>query len=126
MLTALRERGLRTGLLSNTHWPRAWHEHWLERDGVLDLLDARVYTSDLEHLKPHPEAFRAAMAAVGVTRPQDCVYVGDRPFDDVYGAHQAGLHTVLIPNSDVPAFAQAEPDATIRRLGELIAVIDRW
>ena len=64
-------------------------------------------------------------AAVGVACPQDCVYVGDRPFDDVHGAHQAGLRTVLIPNRDVPAFAGAEPDATIGRLGELICRVNR-
>jgi putative hydrolase of the HAD superfamily len=85
-----------------------------------------VYSSEIPWTKPHPEAFRAAMAAIGAARPQDCVYVGDRPFDDVHGAHQAGLRTVLIPNRDVPAFAGTEPDATIERLGKLIAVIDRW
>ena len=42
MLHDLRARGLRTGLLSNTHWPRHVHEEWLERDGLLHLLDARV------------------------------------------------------------------------------------
>ena len=62
LLVALRERGIRIGLLSNTHWPRRWHEHWLARDGVLELIDARVYTSDLPHTKPHPEAFRAVLA----------------------------------------------------------------
>ena len=61
LLSALRERGIRIGLLSNTHWPRRWHEHWLDRDGVLDLIDVRVYTSDLPHTKPHPEAFRAVL-----------------------------------------------------------------
>src|SRR5579864_2779063 len=39
MLRALRAQGLRTGLLSNTHWPRGFHEHFLERDGLADLLD---------------------------------------------------------------------------------------
>ena len=34
-LAALRARGLRIGLLSNTHWPPAYHEHFLERDGRL-------------------------------------------------------------------------------------------
>jgi putative hydrolase of the HAD superfamily len=126
LMRGLRERGIRIGVLSNTMWPRQAHERVFLRDQVLELIDGAVYSSEIPWVKPHPEAFRAAMAAVGVTRPQDCVYVGDRPFDDVYGAHQAGLRTVLVPNSDVPAFAGAEPDATIGRLSELIAVIDRW
>ena len=126
VLLELRRRGIKIGVLSNTMWPRAHHERIFTRDGLTDLIDGAVYSSEIPWTKPHPEAFRAALASVGVTRPQDCVYVGDRPFDDVHGAHQAGLRTVLIPNSDVPAFAAAEPDAIIGRLGELIAVIDRW
>ena len=53
VLEALRRRGIATGLLSNTHWPRDVHESILERDGVVDLLDVRVYTSELEHVKTH-------------------------------------------------------------------------
>ncbi len=126
VLRELRRRGIRIGVLSNTMWPRARHERIFSRDGLLDLIDGAVYSSEIPWTKPHPEAFRAAMAAVGVTRPQDCVYVGDRPFDDVHGAHEAGLRTVHIPHSDVPAFADAAPDAVIERLADLIAVIDRW
>jgi len=126
VLLELRRRGIKIGVLSNTMWPRAHHERIFTRDGLIDLIDGAVYSSEIPWTKPHPQAFRAAMTAVGVARPQDCVYVGDRPFDDVYGAHQVGLRTVLIPNSDVPTFDGAEPDAIIRRLGEVIAVIDRW
>src|SRR5437763_14756183 len=46
-LQALRDRQLRIGLLSNTHWPRHFHEHFLARDGLADLIDARCYTSDM-------------------------------------------------------------------------------
>jgi putative hydrolase of the HAD superfamily len=123
-LHALRDRGLRTGLLSNTHWPRDRHEEWLARDGLLGLLDARVYTSDLDHVKPHAEAFRALLDAVGVD-PQDAVFVGDRPWDDVEGARRMGMRTVWIRNGAVPAY-DVEPDAVIDELGELVGVIDGW
>ena len=39
------------------------------------------------------------MEAVGVSDPARCVYVGDRLFDDVWGAQQAGMRTVHIPLS---------------------------
>src|SRR5256885_2443662 len=95
VLRALRERGLRIGLLSNTHWPRAFHEHFLERDGLADMIDARLYTSEMVRTKPHPDAFRAALDAVGVRHPERAVFVGDRPYDDVFGAKSAGLRAVL-------------------------------
>jgi putative hydrolase of the HAD superfamily len=124
VLHALRDRGLRTGLLSNTHWPRQVHEEWLERDGLLHLLDARVYTSDLEHVKPHPDAFGALLDAVGV-QPAHAVFVGDRLHDDVSGAAALGMRTVWVRNDAVPK-ADVEPNAVIDELTELVAVVDGW
>jgi putative hydrolase of the HAD superfamily len=124
VLHALRDRGLRTGLLSNTHWPRDWHEGWLARDGLLDLLDARVYTSDLEHVKPHPEAFRALLARLDVD-PGEAVFVGDRQHDDVGGAAALGMRTVWVRNDAVPR-ADVEPDAVVDDLSELVPIIDGW
>ena len=126
LLRELRRRGIKIGVLSNTMWPREAHERIFIRDEVLDLIDGAVYSSEIPWVKPHPEAFRAAMAAVGVTDPADCVFVGDRPYDDVYGAKSAGMRAVLVPNSDVPAFSGTQPDAVISRLAELLGHVDRW
>jgi putative hydrolase of the HAD superfamily len=111
------ERHLKTALLSNTHWPRAFHEHFLERDGLADLLD-RLYTSELTHMKPHPSVFEATLAAIGIDDPSTAVFVGDRLHDDVFGAQQAGLRAVWIRNAFVPRY-DVEPDATIGALREL-------
>ena len=124
LLRALRERGLLTGLLSNTHWPRRWHDRILARDGVLDLFDIRVYTSELRHTKPHAEAFRAVLEPLEV-RPEEAVMVGDRPYDDITGAKALGMRAVLLPNDFVPA-APVTPDATISRLSELLPLLDEW
>ncbi len=77
LLTELQERGIMVGVLSNTTWSRKWHDQVFARDGVFDLLDATVYSSELPWTKPHPGAFHAAMDAVGVGDPGTCVYVGD-------------------------------------------------
>lgn len=124
VLQGLRERGLRTGLLSNTHWPRALHERWLAEAGLLDLLDVRLYTCELAHMKPHPEAFRALVDAVGV-QPREAVFVGDRPRDDVWGAQRAGLRAVLLTGRPVPGYSVV-PDAALPGLDGLLAVVDTW
>jgi len=124
-LRALRERGLRIGLLSNTHWPPAFHDRFLERDGLDGLIDARLYTSEMEFMKPHASAFAAALAAVDVESPRRAVFVGDRPFDDIHGAQAAGMRTVLRPNGEVPAY-DVTADAEIAALPELVALIDDW
>jgi FMN phosphatase YigB (HAD superfamily) len=98
----------------------------------VNLIDARVYTSDLEYSKPHPQAFAAALAAVGVDEPSHALFVGDRPYDDISGAKAVGMTAVLHRNPDLsddvigartnrPA---VEPDAVIDTLPELVAIID--
>lgn len=124
VLRALRERGIRIGMLSNTHWPREWLERILARDGVLHLIDARVYTSELDHTKPHAEAFGAVLRRLEV-EPQNAVMVGDRPYDDVSGAKALGMRAVLLPTDQVPP-APVVPDGTISRLSELLSLVDAW
>lgn len=126
LLSRLRASDMRIGVLSNTMWPRRWHEEVFRRDGVLHLIDGAVYTSEIDRTKPHPEAFFAAMAAIGVSDPRACVFVGDRPFDDIYGAKSLGMRAVLLPNKVVPPFSGAEPDAVIGRLSELAPLIESW
>ncbi|HET7016503.1 MAG TPA: HAD family hydrolase [Streptosporangiaceae bacterium] len=126
MLRALRADGIKIGVLSNTLWPRDWHEDVFRRDGVLDLIDGAVYSSEIDWAKPHPEAFAAAMAAVGATDPSRCVFVGDRPWDDIHGAKSVGMRAVLVPHSQVPSFGETRPDAVISDLSELPALIRSW
>ena len=115
MFEELRATGLKVGVLSNTIWPRAWHVGFFERDGVYDLIDGDVYTSEIPWTKPSPRAFEAAMEAVGVTDPAACVYVGDRLFDDVWGAHNAGLRAIHIPLSAIPAEQVGHTEGDARR-----------
>lgn len=130
MLRALRSHGIRVGLLSNTVWPGWMHDEFLKRDGVHELFDGTVYTSEIPWTKPHPEAFRAAMQAVGAADPARCVYVGDRLFDDIHGGAQAGMKTVHIPHSIIPDYqrghTEGRPDAVITRLAELPALVAAW
>jgi putative hydrolase of the HAD superfamily len=123
----LRERGIRVGVLSNTHWPREWHERIFARDGVLDLIDGDVYTSEIEWTKPHPAAFRAALRAVGLDERHaaEAVFVGDRPIDDISGAKAVGMRAVLVPHSAVPGHP-GEPDAVIDKLSDLLPLVDTW
>lgn len=130
LLRGLRDRGIAVGLLSNTTWPRQWHDDFLARDGVFDLFDATTYTSELDHVKPHPEAFHAALRQLGVGTSEHTVFVGDRAYDDVRGAADVGMRTVLVPHSDIPDAERwgspAEPDAVVQRLGDVLGVVDGW
>lgn len=121
-LAELRDQGLAVGLLSNTHWPCHFHEHFLERDGLAGLIDARMYTSEMDYVKPDGRAFAAVLEALGVADPGRAVFVGDRLHDDVWGARSAGMHGVWVRNDRTPHF-DASPDAVIDSLSELPEVV---
>ena len=127
---ALRADGIKVGVLSNTIWPRSFHEAIFERDGVRHLIDGDVYTSEIPWTKPSPKAFQAALDAVGVADPARCVYVGDRLFDDIWGAHNAGLRAIHIPHSAIPpeqvGHTEGEPDAVAHDLAEIHEIVRRW
>lgn len=130
LFAALRERRIKVGVLSNTIWPRAWHEGFFRRDGVLDLIDGDVYSSEIPWTKPSENAFKAAMAAVGATDASRCVYVGDRLFDDVWGAQHAGMKAVHIPHSTIPTtqvgHTEGVPDAVAHELAGVVDIVQQW
>jgi putative hydrolase of the HAD superfamily len=127
---ALRARGLRIGVLSNTIWPRGEHERIFARDGINHLIDGEVYSSEIAWTKPDPRAFIAALDAVQVSDPSRAVFVGDRLFDDIYGAQRVGMRAVLIPHSDIPSWqttgVEGKPDAVISVLTDLVDILDDW
>lgn len=130
LLRALRERGIRVGVLSNTLWPRYHHERVFDRDGLLHLIDGAVYSSELPVGKPHQDAFAAALAVLGVDDPAEAVFVGDRAWDDIHGAQQAGMRAILIPHSDIPdeqlGPVSGEPDGVAPTLMVVLEHVDRW
>ncbi|HZY01666.1 MAG TPA: HAD family hydrolase [Dermatophilaceae bacterium] len=125
----LRERGVLVGVLSNTIWSGDYHRAVFERDGVLDLIDADIYSSELEWTKPHPEVFRAAAAALGV-EPSEAVYVGDRLFEDIHGSQIAGMRAIWVPHSEIPVAQQVSvdvtPDAVAHELLDILDILDGW
>ncbi|MFM8894505.1 MAG: HAD family hydrolase [Actinomycetales bacterium] len=129
LLRALRADGLAIGVLSNTLWPRSHHEAVFARDGLLPLIDAAAYTSEMPMAKPHVDAFITIARMLDV-QPQEAVFVGDRIWDDILGAQQAGMRTIHIPHSRIPdeqvPDGSAIPDAVIDELGEVLDIVRGW
>lgn len=124
-LIALRERGYRLGLLSNTWWAAEWHNADLAAHGLGDLLDELVYTSDLPHSKPHPSVFAEVASRLDVD-PASCVMIGDRQIDDVAGAKAVGMRGIWRRNDSGFPVSDVAPDAIVDRLSELPPLLRSW
>jgi HAD superfamily hydrolase (TIGR01509 family) len=60
---------------------------------ISDLLKTETTSDDAEESKPHPDIFQAAMKRLGDVLPEECVVVGDSPFD-AEAAGKAGIRAV--------------------------------
>ena len=129
LLQQLRADGLAIGVLSNTLWPRVHHQEVFERDELAHLIDAACYTSEMDVAKPHREAFMSITAQLEVA-PEQCVFVGDRIWDDIFGAQEIGMRAIWIPHSRVPTEqipdGDAIPDAIANELIEVLGIVRQW
>lgn len=94
-LEFLRERGIKTGLVSNTLKSSGLTLRLLlKENGLLPLLDDAVFSDEAGFVKPDPRIFALAAARLGFP-VSDCVFVGDLAGVDVKGAENAGMDAIL-------------------------------
>ena len=124
-LGALRESGLRIGLCSNAAYHSASMHGQLAHLGLDALFDAAVFSGEVGWRKPSPRLFEAALSALGAAAA-DTVFVGDRVREDIRGAADAGMRTVLIVRDGAAAHDTAAgnaPGAVITTLADLPALL---
>jgi putative hydrolase of the HAD superfamily len=93
LLDALRDRGLKTGLVSNAMDPGWLLLGDLEEQGLVERFDSIVFSSEVGVRKPRPEIFQRALDELGVPAAR-ALFVGDRLRQDVRGARDVGMRTV--------------------------------
>jgi putative hydrolase of the HAD superfamily len=87
VLKTLRERGIRTAVVSNSPFgspPEPWHEE-LQRLGIAQHVDLAVFCGEVGWRKPARPIFDHVMDRLGGT-PEECLFVGDHPKWDIAGA----------------------------------------
>ncbi len=122
-LHALKERGLRLGVVSNTYQRGAVLREQLAAVGALPYLDVTVFSSEMGLRKPHPALFETPLAELGVP-PAEAVFVGDSPREDIRGAKAIGMHTVLTRQYRQAPLEDTTPDHIIWRLPEIVEYVD--
>jgi len=116
-LAAVKALGLKTALISNTGFTTADQlRGLLDVHGLSPYLDVLVFSDELLAAKPDRRLFTHALEALHV--PADaCVFVGDTPHNDVFGAQSAGIFAVQVRDK---THATIVPEAQIAGLEHLI------
>jgi putative hydrolase of the HAD superfamily len=121
VLHELAGRGLKIGLISNSHRSMASFQEHFELHG---LITAALSSSEHGFLKPHPSIFEAALRLVGV-EPHESIMVGDSLAHDIEGARRVGMRGVLVRRADPGLSRASSPEdvpviQTLRDLPHLL------
>jgi len=85
---------LKIGLASSSTCD--WVVGHLDRLGLLEYFDAIKGSDDVQHTKPEPELYLAALDELGLP-PEQAIVLEDSPHG-VTAAKRAGIYTVAVPN----------------------------
>jgi FMN phosphatase YigB (HAD superfamily) len=122
-LREVKRRGYKTGLISNTIFPREAHETDLGNFGLLPYIDFRVYSSDFGFRKPHRSIYEEGTRLIGLP-PQETLVVGDRYYEDVEGPQKIGMAAVLKYREGREYPDPMPPELpVINRLSELLDIV---
>jgi len=125
-LRALKARGVRLGIISNTG--RTWGQFLRivqDRVALGDLFDRRTFSDEERVRKPAPEIFERTLAAMDV-EPEEAVHVGDDVDADVGGAKSFGMRTVWYDTGRWKEADGSRADAVVHVWRDVPDVVARW
>lgn len=124
VLKALQQQGYRLGLMTNAFLPMWMRDAELEAYQLLQYLDFRITAADVGYLKPHPMIYQKMLDMLQAA-PERTVFVGDRPKNDIVGANDVGLISVLMAPPHLKRDLNGViPDYTISTLSELMPLLE--
>ncbi len=110
-----KNRGLKLAVASSSDCP--WVRGHLERLHLFHYFDAIRCADDVEHTKPHPELYLAAINALGVL-PHEAIAIEDSAHG-VTSAKAAGLYAVAIPNAMTHRMPLGHADLRLTSLADI-------
>jgi len=111
-------------VISDTIFSPGWAlRKMLTAHGLDEFFDARIFSDEVGHSKPHRDVFLAAADALGV-RPDEVVHIGDREHNDVAGIHAVGGRAVLVTAVKDRGSHETKAEAVCERLENLPGIIE--
>lgn len=93
VLSILKGKGLKIGIVSNTPFPGSFYMDDLERFGLLPYFQTFLWSSEFGKRKPSPEIFEKALSNLGV-KAQEAIFIGDSLDRDVAGSRGVGMQSI--------------------------------
>ena len=97
----------------------------VRRLGLADYFQFALCAEELGVGKPDPKPFEEALKRAGIAAAH-AVHIGDHPSDDIAGAQAAGMRAIWFNPQGKSWEADSNPDAQIRSLAELPALLHSW
>ena len=116
MLSWLGARSIKRAVCSNAPFPPEMMLRQVTANGIGELVDAVLFSSQFGRRKPAPEIYLASLASVGVA-PDRALFVGDRVREDYDGPRSVGMRAVICTAHAAQSPPQGIP--TIASLAEL-------
>lgn len=108
----------KTGIITNGR--NAVQYGKIDHLGLREYFDVIVVSEEAGCKKPDPRIFQVALERLNV-KPEECLFIGDHPINDVEGAHTLGMHTIWMRvNQPWCEANKAKPLHTINQIGELL------
>lgn len=98
LLLRVRDSGRKVVLASSASGEEL--KHHLGTIGAAGVVDACTSADDVEHSKPCPDVFQAAVTKAGV-KPSEALVIGDTPFD-LEAATRSGVAIVAVRSGGFP------------------------
>ncbi|EMI19454.1 Haloacid dehalogenase-like hydrolase domain protein [Rhodopirellula maiorica SM1] len=113
-LQSLRDRGLRTALISNLASP---YKRAVDLLNLEPLFDTILYSCDVGLAKPNPDIYRHALSKLNTTA-ESTLMVGDSQRSDVDGPMAVGIRGFLIDRN-----GQSSGDSVLRALTDVTSYL---
>ncbi len=97
----------------------------VRRLGLADYFQFALCAEELGVGKPDPRPFQEALMRADVAA-EHAVHIGDHPDDDIGGAQRAGVRAIWFNPAGKPWEHVVRPDAEVRSLSELPALLANW
>jgi HAD superfamily hydrolase (TIGR01509 family) len=108
-LDELKDQHLKLGVVTN-HVSEQSARELLASNGVLGYFETVVASGTERVAKPDPRIFRRGVERLRV-KPEETLYVGDKPNTDVRAAEKAGLHGLWL-HRDGTGYGEDPPEIT--------------